>query len=211
LSGFELRIDMTDGALQALEDLEAKLRTSAEPTGGDASAVLLATAAFDRARILQERGRPEAARHAWEEVLKREPGGAFADDARAAVLRAGGEVALDVSDRSAPSLRPALLDRLPVEARRRLQAAARREFTLGDIRGAFLSAGGIEALELRGVIELVDEPLSPERGTDALKGEAGPPIAVQALDSGKRTVIYRDTAYDLQAGKTVRRVIFQPR
>lgn len=211
VSGPELGIDTADGALLALEELESGCRAEAGMCRGSAGAALRSAAAFNRARILQERGRAEAARRAWEEFLSLERRGVFADEARASLLRAGINVALeDQPTALAGPPRPPLMERLPADERRRLQSGARRAFTLGDIRGAFLSAPGLEALELRGVVEVVEEPLLQYRGTDALN-QASPPVVVQVLESGLQTLIYEDVAYDMEAGEPVRRVLFQPR
>jgi tetratricopeptide (TPR) repeat protein len=209
LAGPKQRLDTADGALQALEEIESRCQNHRSPCRGK-DAALGSAATFNRARILQERGRTESARRAWEAFLEVEPRGSFADEARIALLKAGVEVVI-----AEPSLRtgarPPLLDRLAPDARRRIQAAPRRPFTLGDIRGAFVDAPGVQALELRGVVELVEEKLASPRAVALLESELGPPSAVSQLESGRETLVYRDAAYDLEADEVVHRVLFQPR
>jgi predicted Zn-dependent protease len=209
LAGPKQQLDTADGALQALEEIEARCSNDRSTCRGkDASVGPAAT--FNRARILQERGRAESARRAWEAFLAVEPLGPFADEARNALLKAGVDVAVAEPSLRRTAQRP-LLDRLPTETRRRIQAAPRRPFTLGDIRGAFLNATGVEALELRGVVELVEESLTPRRTVAVLESELGPPSSVSELESGRQTLVYRDAAYDLIAEEVVHRVLFQPR
>lgn len=203
----EMSQDGTDAAVQQLEQLAIPHAPGFPEDMPWAD--MRAAAVFNRARILQDRGRGEAAREAWEEFLRIESEGPFADEARGALLRSG--VASPLPTRAHQSRTTPLVERLSSDARRRLKGAQRSPFSLGDLRGAFLAAPGLEALELRGVIEVIDE-LTPLSGALPRNGsEPGPARVVHDAVWGRHTRVYRDIAWDVDAGRIVRRVLFQPR
>jgi tetratricopeptide (TPR) repeat protein len=197
--------DTADGSLDALE------RVCGTP--GTSDPALCAMVAFDRARILQERGRGEAALRAWKDFLGREPNGPFAVAAATALQPPEGDAA-DAAPRPTTSPAPAprpLLDRVSDDAARRLRTAVRKPFTLGDVRGAFLAGDGVDALELRGVVEIVEESLPPGTLRSALGERHGAATWSVALWPHAEVVGFEGVAYDIDAGVALRRFFFQPR
>jgi tetratricopeptide (TPR) repeat protein len=198
LAGHALPLDTTDSALSVLDDLKARL--------SDTDVPLRAAVAFNRARLLQDRGRAAAARDAWLTFLGTENRGPYADEARAAL---GSEAP------PPPSRRPAVAsDRLSARiapaVHRRLLGAARQPFTLGDLRGAFLLAPDLWALELTGALELIDERLRPPLDATTMPSLEGA-LAVFDSGNGRKTLVFKDVAYDLEQGEVVRRLVFEPR
>lgn len=202
LAGFELPVDTTDQALAQLADLGSRLVATGS---GIRKAV-----AFNRARILQERGRAAAARTAWEEFLDLEPAGPWADEALLALRGSGNEHAPAPAHKSGslPGLK--LERRLSPEIKRRLAAAPRQPFKLGDMRGAFIGDEELAALEVGDVLELVEVRLEPTVSENALDPLTPPDERIE-LASGMHTVVFPDTAYDIVAGRAVKRILFEPR
>jgi tetratricopeptide (TPR) repeat protein len=205
--GRSLMTDAADGALDTLEALESRCGGN-DGCGADSQAVA-AAAAFDRARLLQERGRASASALAWRRFLTLQPSGPWADEART-TLQQMGEVAGEERVVPPPFQKAALSERLSPEARERLRLAAPRPQVPGS-RAAFRSAPNLDALELRGTIEVIEETLEPPLEPSAVAAELGPPARVDTLVGGGTTWIFRDVAYDIEGGRAVRRVLFHPR
>jgi tetratricopeptide (TPR) repeat protein len=198
LAGHALPLDTTDSALSVLDALQTGLAETEVP--------LRAAVAFNRARVLQDRGRAAAAREAWIAFLSIESAGPYADEARAAL---SGEPLPAPPRRPVRSSEP-LTARIAPAVHRRLQGATRQPFVLGDLRGAFLLAPDVWGLELTGALELVDEKLL----TPADPSTMPPPERARAVfdaGNGKQTLVFDDVAYDVERGQVVRRLLFEAR
>lgn len=207
--GRNLMTDAADGALDTLEALEN--RCGGDGGCGAPGQAVAAAAAFDRARLLQERGRASASVLAWRRFLALQPRGPWADEART-TLQQMGEPAGGEPDKVAPPPLPqkALAERLSPEARERLRLAAPAVPVRGS-RATFRSAPSLEALALRGTIEVIEETLDPSLEWSVLAAQLDPPWRVDALVGGGSTWIFRDVAYDIEGDRAVRRVLFHPR
>jgi tetratricopeptide (TPR) repeat protein len=203
MAGRELPLDTTDAALEALREIDGRL--------GPRDLEQRAAIAFNRGRINQERGRNAAAREAWEALLALEPQGVWADEARLALLAAGVNPLVPDPGTVASLPRATLASRFSVSLQQRLARAKRRPFTLGDLKGCFVSGEDVAAMEIGGVLEIVEEGLRPPVDMAAVEREIGRPrIVVDAL-GGQQTRVYRDVAYDVVPAGGIIRVLFEPR
>jgi tetratricopeptide (TPR) repeat protein len=151
--GTYAHIDLVEPALHGLET--ASLREPNNPL-----------ALFNRARVLQERGRIAAARPLWQRYLSQEGEGLHAEAARRILTSGQGPpTARPLKNQTMTFRRPAAplpLGRVRAE-QGTLEGFVRRPFNLGGIHGAFYHRGNIHALEIGDSIELVMEDLAGER------------------------------------------------
>jgi tetratricopeptide (TPR) repeat protein len=149
----------------AIEQLEAMEREGE----GDS------TTAYNRASMLSERRRVQAARDAYSGYLKLEPTGIFSDAARD-YLGDGSERHPEGSRNKRSTPAPPLdLGRLSrAEVRSRFPDARLADFSVGSFSGAFIHFPGGQALAIADTIEFVEErvkPPLPEQATVAKYGE----------------------------------------
>jgi tetratricopeptide (TPR) repeat protein len=209
LFGLESRLETTDTALGLLDQA---LRN--EP---GAPAVL-----WNRARILDERGRTAAARDAWRAYLAVDATGP-----RAEIARQRADITASPSPSTPAAVRPAPplpLGEISVETTARLRGLARQPFVLGDFRGAFLrgrmaspaAAGAktvarsvldVSALQIGSALELVEVLVAP-----AVPGGAerfGTPLRRVATPRGD-VLVYTDFAAVLERGALTALLHFAP-
>lgn len=189
LFGLESRLETTDTALGLLEQAIARAPRSA-------------VALYDRARILDERGRTAAARDAWRALLAVEDDGARAEIARQR-LELGPPAARPATATLSPAAPPLPLGDVAHAPADRLSAFTRQEFVLGEFRGAFLreaaapnaaakpARAGVTALQIGSSIELVEVPLAFT--ADADPEGFGRPRARMPTPRGE-VVVYGDRA-----------------
>jgi len=186
-----------DTSTQAVEMLALAGRNP--NTDAETSAAI----AFNLARIEEERGRNSAAAAAWRAFLERESVGAWAEEAR----RYLGEAA-PLAARVKSAARTPLAKRLPPSLAKALDRGRRIQHTLGATRIVFVLSEGVAALELDGVLELVEESLVPADGREALLARLGRPRATLITAPGRETRVYSDVAYDTEGGRAVAKVWF---
>jgi tetratricopeptide (TPR) repeat protein len=209
LFGQESRLETTDTALGLLD--QALKNEPAAP------AVL-----WNRARILDERGRTAAARDAWRAYLAVDASGP-----RAEIARQRADVAPPAVQAAPAAVQPApplALGEISAETTERLRGLARQPFVLGDFRGSFLrgrlpSPGApgaksaartnleIAALQIGSALELVEVGVAP-----AIAGGAerfGTPLRRIATPHGE-VLVYADFAAVLERGALTAVLHFAP-
>ena len=194
LFGLESRFETTDNALALLDQ--------ALKSAPNSAAVL-----FNRARILDERGRAAAARDAWQAYLAVDADGPRAEIARQRLdLAARTSTPLTVTS-GAPAP-PLPLGEIAPATAERLHALTRQSFVLGDFRGTFLrgtlparvasgakaganASDAIAALQIGSALELVEVAVAP--GTSFDTRTLGAPLRRIETPHGE-VLVYKDFA-----------------
>jgi tetratricopeptide (TPR) repeat protein len=132
------------------------------------------TLAYNRAAMLSERRRVQAAREAYSGYLKLEPRGIFSEAARD-YLGEGREQADGLSNKQSRPKPPMDLGQLSrAKLQSRFPNARFADFAVGSFSGAFIHFSDGQALAIADTIELVEErvqPPLPEHATVAGYGE----------------------------------------
>ncbi len=209
LFGQESRLETTDSALGLLDQA---LRSAP-----NAPAVL-----FNRARILDERGRTAAARDAWRAYLAVDATGPRAEIARQRGDLGGAPTAAAATTAASTPVPPPLpLGEISTATAERLRTFERQSFVLGDFRGEFLhgrvaqrdpqgrsSETAVAALQIGSALELVETGASAAVGApDASR--LGPPLQRFATARGE-VLVYRELALELVGGKVDAVLHFAP-
>ncbi len=189
LYGRDSGIDTGDNAMVLLRELEQAFPERA-------------SVRYNLGTILAERGRSAAARECWEAFLAREGAGEYADWVRQRL--AGGDTAppaTPVRPATAPAgPAPALpLGKPSAKTAEALKGMAKTPFELGEFSGAVYRGGGVRALELDFVLEVVEQdlaaPLAPARARELY----GPPERTVPTPSGA-VLVYRGFALESDGG-----------
>lgn len=189
-----------DTADRALEQLERVLESDPRHPA----------ALFDRAAILQERGRAAAAESAWRLFLATEPNGTWAETAHAWLGEpVGAPAARLAADRALPSVytRAGRLGRgeLPEAA---ASASRQGAFDIGDLRVETMEGRFLSLLRLGGSIELIEAPLSPEELAE-LRTVLGAPRDIQRTPRGEIR-IFADCAIEVDQDGEATLIRFAP-
>ena len=206
LFGQESRLETTDSALALLD--QALKHEPASPA-----------ALFNRARILDERGRTAAARDAWRAYLAVDSTGPRAEIARqrADLASPAGAAATTPTSAAAPAP-PLPLGEISPATAERLRGFASQGFVLGDFRGAFLRgrlmqldarghAGeiAVAALQIGSALELVESGAGARLDVELF----GPPLQ-RVTTSRSEVLAYGDFALELVGGEVESVLHFAP-
>ncbi len=189
LFGLESRFETTDGALKMLD--QAAKYAPRSP------AVL-----YNRAVILEERGRTAAAHDAWLAFLAVDPASPLSEVARQRAGATGSAVPAPPVAAVGPSS-PLPVGALSASTRERLRGFTEREFVLGDFRGSFLSgtlaSGGstaaprtdaLQALAIGAALELVEVAPGAKLSRAEALARYGAPARTVATPHGE-VLVYR--------------------
>jgi tetratricopeptide (TPR) repeat protein len=195
LYGRDSGIDTGDNAVTVLKELEQAFPDRA-------------SVRYNLGTILAERGRTAAAREAWQAFLEREDTGEYAAWVRQRL--AGGEpspiTAPARSEAGAAPPAPALpLGKPSAKTAEALKGMAKTPFELGEFSGAVYRGGGIRALELDYVLELVEQDLSTPLPMNHVRGQYGTPERTVPTPAGS-VLVYRGFALEA-VGSEIRTVI----
>lgn len=192
LFGIETRNDLVDTALAVLEAAKADKRIAVD-------------AAFNKGRVLAERGRAAAARATWERFLEMEPRGAHSDLIRERLNRASSPPA---RKRLPMPASPIPVGPLGAKSGAVLRRMERREFAIGALRGVFYRGSGLKALQIGNVIEVVEQQLG--LGTLPAGLDRGDrPLAVVVTADG-RLLRYSAHAIDYEGARPTNLLFFAP-
>ncbi len=182
----------------AIEQLEALQKESE----------LDSTLAFNRAAMLSERRRVQAAREAYSRYLNLEPRGIFADAARD-YLEEGTERKAEKIPPQAETPEPPVhlghLSRAALQSR--FPDVRFESFSLGSFSGVFIHFAGGRALAINDTIELVEERVQPPLPELATLARYGDTIArIDAMS--ERILLYEGFGLVSQSNGVVARLYF---
>lgn len=190
LYGIADNVDTADNAINILKETSVRNPDFSNPV-------------YNMAAIQSERGRKASAQETWKKFLRLETQGFYADAARKYLgIESEG---MTIAPGAAGQKSPVRLEEIKGELPALLSKMESREFVIGRFTGKIYHGGGVKALAIDNVVEVVEWKLDEAMDIEKFKEKHGEPEKIMDNYCGK-TLIYHDFAADVEYGK-VRKII----